>query len=357
MANKPTEYLPDYLVLPGEILEEYLESFGMSQAELAIRAGLAKKTINEIIKGKAPLTSDTALKLERVLGRPARFWSNLESKYQEHAARLQDRQRLEADLAWLKDIPVKELIERGAIQAHEDKATLLSEVLGFYGVSSVAAWRELWAAPAVAARRSACFETRPGPASAWLRLGELQAQEIECQPYDRAVFKQALEEIRGLTRKDPEHFVPKMRELCAQSGVAVALVREMKKVPWNGATKWLSPSKVMILLSLRGKGEDKFWFSFFHEAGHVLHDNKKDLLINDEKPQNDPREQRANAFAADFLIPTTYDRRIIFFSKKIEVRALAREIGISPGIVAGRYQYLSKRWKWFHDQIRKFEWG
>ena len=67
----------------------------------------------------------------------------------------------------------------------------------------------------------------------------------------------------------------------------------MKKVPWNGATKWLTPTKPMILLCLRGKGEDKFWFSFFHEAGHVLHDSKKDLLINDGS-QGDPREERAN---------------------------------------------------------------
>ena len=146
-----------------------------------------------------------------------------------------------------------------------------------------------------------------------------------------------------------------MKRLCAEAGVAVALVPEMKKVPWNGATKWLSGKKAMILLSLRGKGEDKFWFSFFHEAGHVLHDSKKDLLINDGK-HSDPREVRADQFAADFLIPAKYDGAIQGIRSKAEVVDLAAVLGVSAGIVVGRYQHLTKRWNFFVELIRKFEW-
>ncbi len=82
------QYIPDYLVTPREVLEKYLDAHGMSQVEFAARTGMAKKTINEIIKGKASITPDTALKLERALGRPAHFWSNLERQFQEHRARL-----------------------------------------------------------------------------------------------------------------------------------------------------------------------------------------------------------------------------------------------------------------------------
>ena len=160
-------------------------------------------------------------------------------------------------------------------------ADLMREALSFYGVSSVSAWETVWEQPAVAARRSPCFDSQPGAASAWIRQGELQAQQIDCEPYNKQRFKEVLKEIRGLTRKSPDTFVDRLQELCANAGVAVAFVPEMKKVPWNGATKWLTSDKVMILLSLRGKGEDIFWFSFFHEASHVLNDNKKDMLIND----------------------------------------------------------------------------
>jgi len=104
-----------------------------------------------------------------------------------------------------------------------------------------------------------------------------------------------------------ETFRPEMVRLCAEAGVAVVFVPELKKVPWNGATRWLGPNKVMILMSLRGKTEDKLWFSFFHEAGHVyLQHSKKDLYINDGVA-DDPQEKEADAFAADWLIPRAWD--------------------------------------------------
>ena len=52
-------------------------------AELAESTGRPRKTINEIIAGKAEITAETALQLERVLGIPASFWNNLERNYQE----------------------------------------------------------------------------------------------------------------------------------------------------------------------------------------------------------------------------------------------------------------------------------
>jgi Zn-dependent peptidase ImmA (M78 family) len=112
----------------------------------------------------------------------------------------------------------------------------------------------------------------------------------------------------------------------------------------------------MILLSLRGRGEDRFWFSFFHEAGHVLHDGKKDLLINDDS-QDDPREVKANNFAAETLIPSGYDAEIKRFKSGAEIVRLAEELKISEGIVAGRYQYLTGRWQYYKGMIRKFEWA
>ena len=81
--TRTNQYLPDYIVRPGEVLEEYLENLSMTQAELATRTGLTRKTINKIIKGKSPITHETALKFERTLGRPAHFWNNLEQQFQE----------------------------------------------------------------------------------------------------------------------------------------------------------------------------------------------------------------------------------------------------------------------------------
>ena len=354
-TKKRYEFEPDYAVAPGDTLMEVIQSLEMTQKDLAIRTGLTEQTLNRIFKGEQPISYETANRLELVTQVPAKFWNNLEAQYREQKTKLEERKRLESDIEWLKSIPTKELIERGHIEANRDKVVLLRNTLSFYGVSSVKAWRDVWETPALAARRSLCFESRLGDASAWIRQGELQAQGIKCDRFDKKGFKAALHEIRSLTRERPEVFEAEMRRLCAQNGVAVVFVREMKKVPWNGATRWLTPRKAMILLSLRGKGEDRFWFSFFHEAGHVLKDSKKYLLINDGK-LNDSREIQADEFASEMLIPSSYNSLIRRIRSKAEIASLANKLSISPGIVAGRYQFLTKKWHFFKDQIRKLEW-
>ena len=88
------QYAPDRVTPPGEILLERLEELGMTQADLADRIGHTKNTVNEIIKGKSPILSETALQLERVLAIPARFWTNAEGQYREFLAREEEQQRL-----------------------------------------------------------------------------------------------------------------------------------------------------------------------------------------------------------------------------------------------------------------------
>ena len=344
-------FCPSYLC--GKIIINKICS-NSAEAIKLLGAKLTEQTLTRIFKGDQPISYETANRLELVTGVPARMWNNLEAQYREHLAKQEERQRLEADKAWLKTIPIKELIERGHVEPDDDKVNLVRKVLAFFGVCSVQAWQEIWTAPAVAARRSGCFESRQGDAAAWIRQGELQAQQIECAPFDKTRFSATLEEIRTLTREESVVFEPRMKELCANAGVAVALVREMRKVPWNGATKWLTPNKAMILLSLRGKREDRFWFSFFHEAGHVLKDKKKRLFINDES--NGDIEKKADAFAAETLIPAKHDARISSCRSKQDIILLADELSISPGIVAGRYQFLTGQWQMFRELIRKLEW-
>jgi len=357
--NRTTyEYSPDYAVAPGETLREVIDNLSMTQKELAIRTGLTEQTIIRIIKGVQPITFETANKLEMVTGVPARMWNNLEMHYQEQLSKIRQAKELEQGVDWLKDIPTTELITRGVLSSETlkaSKASLVQETLKFYGVSSVDSWHDVWCDPKVAARRSNCFETKSGPASAWIRLGELQAQGIACLPYHEERFKDAVQTIRSLTTMEPDVFIDEIRNVCAKSGVALALVPELKKVPWNGASKWLAPNKAMILLNLRGKGEDMFWFSFFHEAYHVLYGEKKRLYIA-ETHSKDMEEQKANRFAADTLIPEIYNSLITGFATKQEIIDLAQRLSLSPGIVAGRYRHLTGNWTHFNDLTRTFTW-
>lgn len=345
---------PDYAVPPGETLKETIDSLGMSQSELSKRTGLTVQSINRIFKGKQPILYETANKLELVTGVPAKFWNNLETNYREQLEKINELNEFKKNHAWLKNVPVDELQKRGLISKTSDQNQQLREVLRFFGVSSVSGWERIWEDPKVAARRSLCFESLPGHAAAWIRHGEIIAQDIHCEPYNKESFIRAIKEMRSLTLSDPEVFIPKMIELCAKSGVALSLVPEMKKVPWNGATKWLNPKKAMIIINLRGKSEDKFWFSFFHECGHVLNDNKKGLYINDNS--DDPVENKADDFAANILFPGGKRSQIPELKTKAEIKLFAQKNGLSPGIVAGQFQFMTKKWDWYHGLIQKFEW-
>lgn len=330
-------YEPDYAVAPGLTLQETIDAQGIDQRELAVRSGLSAKHINQVIKGVAPITHDTAIRLERVTGVPARMWNNLEANYQEQRARLAEKARMESDLDWLSTIPTKELIHRGVIEDTTDRVSLLQSVLAFFAVASVEAWKEGWANHQFAFRKSPTFKGKDGAMATWLRLGELEAKKVACKPYERAAFRTALDKIRKLTVQGPEVFVPAMLELCAAAGVALVLVPEIKGAPVSGAAKWLTASKAMICLNLRGKSNDRFWFTFFHEAGHVLNDSKKETYI-DVDYQDDPREQNANRFAANLLIPEDCEEVLQELHSYQSVEAFADEIGIAPGIVVGRLQ-------------------
>jgi len=242
-SKKGFGFEPDYAIPPGVTLKEVMESLNMTQKELAIRTGVTVQTLNRIFKGEQPISYETSNKLELATSVPSRMWNNLEAQYREQLAKLKELKQLESGLDWLINIPVNELVQRNAIESKKDKALILREALKFFGVSSVSAWHDIWSKPAIAARRSQCFETRPGPAATWIRLGEIQTQQIVCRDYSKKQFYKALEKIRGLTVKGPEEFIPEMISLCADSGVAIALVQEMKKVPWHGATKWLSTTR------------------------------------------------------------------------------------------------------------------
>lgn len=337
-------YEPDQVSPPGETLREIISDIGMTQSALAERTGRSHKTINKIIKGRDPITHETAILFERVLGVPAHFWNNRESAYRDSLARLKERERLMEQIDWLKAIPVNVMVKLGWIERYEDKVEQAREALNFFGVASPNQWRDIWlrgpAGPGISYRKSAAFMTDPGAVAAWLRKGILDAQNISCEPFDQVKFKNTLHEIRPLTLKPPEIFQNELIKLCSVCGVAVTFVPRLRKIPISGVTYWLTPRKALLQLSLRYKTDDQLWFSFFHEAGHILLHGKR-VVVLEEDGYIDSRELEADRFAADVLIPPKMWKEFIrtgLLSKKA-IKSFAEKINISPGIIVGRLQH------------------
>ena len=267
-TNAPRAF-SDLAIPPGEVLAEEIEARGMTQRELAARLGRPPQVVNEIIRGKKAITPDTAIGLCKVLGIEASFWVNLESDYQMTLARERNKQAQLAEEQWLKEYPVGGMIKLGWIEAGRDKASRLRALTNFLGVASIEP-RVYQAAVGFRITEAAQSKVSAGALSAWLRKGELDAQAIETADYDAGIFRESLAKIRAMTVWPPEQFVPAMRDLCADAGVAFCVVPELPKIGANGATRWLNDGKALIQTNIRGKWADVFWFSFFHEAGHLL---------------------------------------------------------------------------------------
>ncbi|MGK0440629.1 MAG: addiction module HigA family antidote [Pseudohongiellaceae bacterium] len=362
MVDIQNEFQPDYAVSPGEVLGVELELRGMTQQELARRTGITPKHIISILKAKSAITPETAIKFERALGMPVEYWLNLEAHYQEILARVAEEDQLERDLDWLKHIPINAMVKMNWIDKIKDKKGQLIEVLRFFGIANVEQWDEMWPNLNVAYRQNQTHEVFPEAVSAWLRQGELKASSIACQPYNKAKFREILDEIRGLTTEDPAHFVPAMQELCSMAGVAVVFVPALPKTGVSGATRWLNKDKAIIQLSLRYKTDDHLWFTFFHEAGHILRHGKKELFLEGTNGLDQEKEHEANAFAEHELIPTKAFTKFIADRdfKKTSISAFSKAIGIAPGIVVGQLQHkglldvkfcndLKQRFKWAHE--------
>jgi HTH-type transcriptional regulator / antitoxin HigA len=330
-------YEPDHAIPPGASLRSTLTALGMTQSDLAVRSGLSLKHVNQMIQGGAPITHETALTLEKVTGVRARLWNGLESNYRDRLARTEDSKLLAAESEWLRSLPITELRRRGYLSTKGDPGTALQEVCRFFGVANKQAWENVWSQPLASFRKSKAFQSDAAALAAWLRIGELEASEIECEPFDARKFRESLQEIRSLTRMPVEKWVSNVVGICASAGVAVVFVPEITGARASGAARWLTPNKALIQLSLRHKSDDHLWFSFFHEAGHLLLHSKKQTFVTDDRTK-DLSEDEANEFSSSYLIPKRFDAELATLDSDESIRSFAKKLGIAPGIVVGRLQ-------------------
>jgi len=326
---------PDYVPPPGETIIELLELHGMSQTELARRMGRPPEQVSRLIHARIGIEPETAIQLERTLGMTAAFWMNLESNYREHLAREKERERLDTHVGWLKTLPIKDMVAQKWIPEISHDVSGLRKVLDFFGVASPEQFDAVWKEMPVAARQSASYQSNPGAVAAWLRYGQKKAMDLTIPAYQPKVFQQKIGTIRGLTRLPFSEGMKQAIQLCMEAGVVVLLVHEIHGMRFHGAVQWLG-NKPIMQLTLRRKRADITWFSFFHEAGHILLHPKNTVFIED-KDSKSVFEEQADQFASDLLIKP--DMLIRFDQSKITpgyIRDYAETLGIGHDILLGR---------------------
>jgi len=345
---------------PGEYLEEVLDDLGMTKNELARRMGRPASKLSPIFKGEKAITPDTALQLERVVGVPAHIWIGLESEYRLTLARQAEtkpQEQVPAETALVKKFCYHELVQAGEVKKHSHAKKKVSELRSFFGVMSL---ESVLALPRYQAafRYGKAGQRSPEAVAAWLRLGERRAQRLYCAPFNENRLRTSLDELRAMTLQPPENFQKDLQAKLAAGGVALIICPHFPKTKAHGATFRLGRDKAVLMITIRGKWADIFWFSLFHEIGHILLHKRQAVILEDDS--NDHREKEADAFAANALIPPEAYKQFVERGRFYpgDIKSLAQAAGIHPGIVVGRLQHEKLLPPQYGNDLReRYEWA
>lgn len=350
---------PDWFSKPGDSIRAVMQRRGIDAHNLAdlFEDGMAR--VRALLDGSAAIQEDDAVKLSSALGANPKFWLTRQENFDAAVSRAVDRIRESEEDDLVLSIPAPGLKPRGRM-TDDRKVEEIRRRLVYFNVPTVSTWESRYGRVVrdTDFRKSLTYSSKDEDTLLWLRRGELESDMINTRPFNPGNLQERLEAIRKLSRvRHPQSFLPKLRALCAEAGVALVIVKPPGGCKASGAARMVDPDKAMILLSFRYRTDDQFWFTVFHEIGHLLLHKAHTFLDGDETPFDD-KEEEANEFAESCIIP---ELRASEFERlqadKDSVLRFSVSIGVAPGLTVGQMQhremiprnklnYLKRRWTW-----------
>lgn len=356
------KFKPVRMFHPGITLREKLEELGMSVKEFALRSSKPEKTINAVLNGDSSITPEMSVAFEQITMIPARVWLNIQRGYDEYIAR-KKREEIYKDkttIAWTKSFPYAEISRLEWVPSTRIMSEKIENLFAFFKITSVKAWENYYLNQELksAFRISLAGTKNPYSISVWLRKGELLASEMTTKnPYSEALLKDKLPQMLSLVQEQPTDFAILLKELCSEAGVKLIYVNYITHAPINGCARWIEDTPC-IQMTDKQKRNDIFWFSFFHEIGHILLHGKKDVFLEDNAylDQQREKENEADTFASNLLLSKQAENKIIqeiqekHISKNL-IKTLAEKYQTHPAIIIGRLQHKGLL---RHDMLNDF---
>ena len=345
MIDSKLKAEPAFTPHPGEHLKDFLESLDLSQAELAKRAGVSQKHINQIIAGKVGITSEIALAFEQVLGGGAEMWINLDARYRLAQARGSSRKIHERLIEWAREFPLRDLRRRGYLSSKRCDADAVGELLRFFGVSDSEQWEACYGNLRAQFRASPSLEASVKAQATYVRICEYRAEVWDLPAFDTSAFRQALAQVRGALRNDPQEVLGVAEELLGHAGVRLVLEPETAASRLSGAAIWPRRNKAILALTARFKTADHLWFSFFHEAAHILYHRGRTVL--ETEGHTGDLESEADRYARESLVSPDEYRALVERGRPSinEIERFAEHQGLPVDSVVGMLQ---------HDRVLAF---
>lgn len=335
---------PDWFSRPGDSLMAAMRRRGLTVAEVADKLPGGREHLRGYVAGSLPIDRAAAVALAGMVGGSTEFWLQRQENYERDLERATSAVPDGDASVWLNAIPMPGAKPRGRA-TEETRRTELRRRLAFFGVGTLAAWEHRYGRDRVAThfRTSAAFASLEGAVSLWLRQGELEASLVDTETWAPNALRARLPDIVGLSRiAKPARFLPRLKQLLAEAGVALVVLRAPNQCRASGASRLIRPDKAMILLSFRYRSDDHFWFTVLHEIGHLLLHGARAFVDEDDTP-DDECEREANGFAASVIVPAkSWERLEEFEPSYKDITRFAVSVGVSAGLILGQLQHVGR---------------
>jgi len=339
--NTINEYKPQTVSHPGLTLREKLAELNIGPKEFSIRIDKPEKTVSEVLSGKSSITPDMSVLFESVLKIPAKFWLNRQLQYDEAQARMKRIQVISDAEEWTKSFPYPEMAKYYWVVTTRKTEEKTVNLFNYFGVSNHIAWRNLYLEQQkIRARISDKTSKEPYALSAWIRKGELIADENQLSEFKENNLKEIIPNIKELSLQQPNDFLKKLKDFFFSVGVHFVFVPYLPKAHISGLARWYKGNP-LIQVSGYKKRNDMFWFTLFHEIGHVILHGKKEMFLEDfEYSENDMvKEVEADKFAVGWTFSKELENQ--FLKQSITQESIinfARQNNINPAFIVGRLQ-------------------
>lgn len=340
------QLIPFEATHPGILIKDELDArLDINQKDLAKELGVLPSFLNEIIKGKRPITADLAILLEKSLEIPADYWMRFQSQYEIDLARLKEKniKKIENIEIWsvIKNyVPVHYFKKQGYLNdsLEDDIRTIKSiyKVENIDGlVTGFANNRQAFY------RKSDKLLIDEKNMFAWSTLAQYEAKKQKVNSFNFDNLAQLCLELNKIFYENNDT-LNKVKATLNKFGVKLVLIQKLDKTPIDGFSFW-SENNPAIAITLRYSRIDNFAFTMMHEIGHIdlhLQKNKNQKFLDlTKKEQANSIEKEADNFAQEKLISTIIWNEIKnnyeYLNDEIIIE-LGDKFKINPAILFGR---------------------
>lgn len=363
MATSGIGMSRELIIHPGEMINDVLTERGITQAELAARTGVSPAHISHVLSGKKDISAEFAMALEYALNVPKSFWLNLQANYDAEVLEANQTQSISEEEKSVCD-DLKEIIQylrsSRRIPVAQKQDDMILSLRKAFQISDLANLKKL--APSGAFRVSEKARVNPSVMGAWMQLCRIAGdQQKVTTAFDANLIPQMVAALKHLMLTEQNDIHGALVQLFMQYGIDFCIVKNFKGAPVQGYITQKQDGVYRIVLTIRGAFVDIFWFSLFHEIGHIANGDigRNCTMVDIADYKTSKQETQADDFASSALLsPDAYETfiKVGDFSLQAIMDFAARQ-EVPSCIVIGRLQKEKKLpYSRYADHKPRYKW-